>query len=230
MLLFLPLLLMNGPWIESKEFSRSTQERVLNATLRLTTENPKGEGTAIRIGRQGPFVYYLTVNHNVERVDVADLESYAADSFPTVRARIEKAKVLARNPGTDLAILRAYEANPPGFLAALESRPQKAPFAVLSSGCSLGKNPELLIDEVIRSIVAKTPQNVRAHVWETKKTPDPGRSGGPLVDVNGCLVGICSGNNDGKGYYIQIQEVREFLKLQGLERLDYSLESSKSKK
>jgi trypsin len=64
--------------------------------------------------------------------------------------------------------------------------------------------------------VRKPGANTSVLCWETAKTPAKGRSGGPLVDRRGYLIGVDSGAGDGKGYYIHIEEVHAFLKRNGL--------------
>jgi S1-C subfamily serine protease len=39
-----------------------------------------------------------------------------------------------------------------------------------------------------------------------------GRSGGPLIDQRGFVIGICSGTSDGKGYFTHTHEIHRFLK------------------
>jgi hypothetical protein len=55
--------------------------------------------------------------------------------------------------------------------------------------------------------------------WQTEKTPARGRSGGPLLDRRGLLIGLDSGAGDGKGYYVHVEELHAFLKRNGLDWL-----------
>ncbi len=43
-----------------------------------------------------------------------------------------------------------------------------------------------------------------------------GRSGGPLLDRDGTLLGIASGGDDRASYFIHLDEIRPFLKRNGL--------------
>lgn len=228
----LALVFLSSPWIDSKDFPRARQEAALNATLRIVTKDPRGEATAIRIGRQQPFVYYLTANHIVEKVAHADLQAYSSATFPEVAHEIEQATIIHRWPEFDLALLQAHEQKPPGFLRIAPNHLlAKPPFAVLTVGCTDGKVPQLKTDRVQKLIHGKTETGLRGKLWESEKAPSEGRSGGPMIDANGNLVGICNGTSDGKGYYLQFEEIRLALKRVGLEQLtDFSIQSTKSKK
>ena len=56
-------------------------------------------------------------------------------------------------------------------------------------------------------------------VWETSQPPAQGRSGGPLLDRQGQLLGIGSGSSGGKGYFSHLDEIERFLKRNGLQWL-----------
>jgi Trypsin-like peptidase domain len=204
-----------GPWVQSPDFPQPKQEAALNATLRLTfvTSEARGEGTAVRVGKLGPFVYYLTANHVVEKTSKVDLESYSGKSHPKAIRTIPAADIKDRWPEIDLAILRAYEPDPPGFLAISTTfTPVKYPFPVLTVGCTNGNDPELVCDQVTSQRRVKKPDGTIGRYWEAAKQPVVGRSGGPLVNVNGELIGICSGTNRDKGYYVYLDEIVDALK------------------
>jgi hypothetical protein len=46
-----------------------------------------------------------------------------------------------------------------------------------------------------------------------------GRSGGPLVDKRGLLIGVCSGVSKDKAYFCHIDEINAFLERNGFDWL-----------
>src|SRR5437879_4241014 len=115
----LAVIVFAGPWVQSPDFPQPKQEAALNATLRLIVSTPltRGEGTAVRIGKSGRWIYYLTANHIVAKFKTVDLEAFSAKSLPKATVTIADADVERRWPEIDLAMLKASEPDPPGFLA-----------------------------------------------------------------------------------------------------------------
>lgn len=212
-----------GPWVESPHFPRAKQEAALNATLRLTNPKTSGEGTAVRIGQDDVYVYYLTAQHNVVKTKSVDLESFSAATFPKVVDKIKNAEVFREWPEIDVALIRAKEANPTGFLS-ITKKPSglSVKFPVLTVGCSDPRAPTLMVDEVLCAREGKKADQLKSQwYWEAKNGPEIGRSGGPIVSVSGYLIGICSGVDLGtkKGYYIHEGAIRKALKEEGREQL-----------
>ena len=52
--------------------------------------------------------------------------------------------------------------------------------------------------------------------WEAARPPAHGRSGGPLLDKHGRLVGLASGHDGKAGYYVHIDEIHAFLRANAL--------------
>ncbi len=53
--------------------------------------------------------------------------------------------------------------------------------------------------------------------WRLSKRIESGLSGGGLVNAQGHLIGIASGNGDGQAHYVDEVEIRQFLKQAGLQ-------------
>src|SRR2546430_1556077 len=77
----------------------------------------------------------------------------------------------------------------------------------LGAGCRDGKGRACLAETVRRKVDARRPNEKVTTMWETEASPAKGRSGGPLVDKRGFVLGIASGANDGKGYYVHPDEI-----------------------
>jgi S1-C subfamily serine protease len=67
--------------------------------------------------------------------------------------------------------------------------------------------------------VRKPGEREAARYWETAAPPAGGRSGGPLLDRAGRVIGVASGAGDGRGYYAHAEEVHRFLRQNGLKWL-----------
>ena len=65
----------------------------------------------------------------------------------------------------------------------------------------------------------KAGRRPRRWVWQVDRVPEKGRSGGPLIDHRGFLLGIASGASHGKGYYGHTEEIHRFLTRRGMKWL-----------
>lgn len=216
----LAMLVFAGPWVDSPHFPRAKQEAAMNATLRLTNPATRGEGTAVRIGKVGIHVYYLTAQHCLENTKVINLESFSAAIYPKVLEKIDGANIVHEWPEIDLALIRSVEQSATSFLSITkEPSGLGQNFPVLTVGCSDPEAPTIFVDEVLRAreVKKKPDQPIGRWHWETKKQPEKGRSGGPLISASGNLIGICSGLDGDKkrGYYIHESAIRKALNSAG---------------
>lgn len=218
----------SGPnWTDHKEFSRERQEKALGATLRLL--NPtvnNNQGTAVRIKRLASGrVYYLTAAHVLGSSKTVNLEGFKASSYPKVEVELKAVDVIQRWDNenglnkrlhnVDLALLEGVEneQNQSLNIVPEDKIPKSLPFSAITLGCSGGDPPTFVLDRVVGRGVFVRPGGNRGHFWQTEKQPVVGRSGGPLIDASGYLVGICSGtagNAGGQfGYYVDAEIIRE---------------------
>jgi S1-C subfamily serine protease len=213
------LLLLPGQagTVDSAQFPRELQERALRATVRF---DHGGTGTLIH--RDGPFVYVLTVNHAVKTVKQANVQLFSTDLYRRIDKQYRGVEVIARNEGSDLALLRIVTRDALPALLPL-CPPEKAPaaggFAALTVGCSDGKPPTCELREVAAKKLVQRPRAPKqVWCWETTEEQAQGRSGGPLLDTQGRVIGVCGGRNDGKGYYYHADEIFAFLDREGFAR------------
>ncbi|MFL5328020.1 MAG: serine protease [Gemmataceae bacterium] len=204
-------MLLASPWVENKDFPRDVQEKALAATYRLKING--NEASAVCVGKMSGRFYYLTAAHVMGNDDAVDLERFdlgtakVASKYPV--------KVVARWEKEDLALLEGGTAAVPCVTICPENKiPSEVPFLGLSVGCTSGQEPQLWLDEVLKAVQLKKTKgqpNFVTH-WRLGKQSTPGRSGGPLIDKEGRLIGICSGSDKDNGYYVHISEIRRFLK------------------
>jgi hypothetical protein len=93
-----------------------------------------------------------------------------------------------------------------------DKTPTKKDFPGLSCGVQAGQPPTCWADTVAGKKLVRKPGGPSYQVWELLKEPAGGRSGGPLIEKRGKLIGIGSGRSDGRGYYTHLDEIYRFLK------------------
>lgn len=206
--------------VESADFPEVSQRAVLGATVRVMVDGEKsGAGTGIVVRQQGAFRYVLTAAHVVAKAQKLEVHSFSAKSHPDPAETTREVEVLASFPDQDLAVLRIPAgklAVAPLILAPRGSAPKEARFSALTTGCDGGAAPTCLAEEVRGKKLLRPAKDKTFFAWEVAGSPAAGRSGGPLVDPKGRLLGICTGTQDGRGYYTHLDEIHAALKREGL--------------
>jgi hypothetical protein len=219
MLLLTVVLLVPGQ-ADAKEVSKEQRAAALGATVRLVNVAGRCEGSGAVVGRGGPHVYVITAAHVVDGADKVEIHTYSAASPPEEKGVYKSGEVVARTKDArDLALVRlATRDEMPGRLRVCPPRrvPAERGFAALSVGCSDGKAPSGRDETVAGKKLIRRPDDKEAVLaWEAKERPTAGRSGGPLVDARGYLLGVCSGAGGREGYYCHADVIHGFLKENG---------------
>ena len=206
------------PWSPSRtstETTARTVPAVVSVEVRLGDQG--GTGSGVVIDGEG---YVLTNNHvvaPVASVQGAEIEAIFHDG---TRAR---ARIVGRDPKTDLAVLKVDVANP--VVAQIGSSADLAVGdAVLAIGSPLGLVGTVTtgivsaIDRPVRLDGSDTDTNAVIDAIQTDAAINPGNSGGPLVDSTGAVVGINTairsigigegGGSIGLGFAIPIDDAR----------------------
>jgi hypothetical protein len=202
------------------EFSKEQQERALAITVRLLNQVRHSKGSGILLGKNGPTAYVLTANHLVAGAREIEVETFSVASYPRPAKIYRFAEVIGRSGrgALDLALIRFSADDPTGEKIRIRKTQAYPPsFLALSAGCSTGRPPSCSVERVVGTRLArKEGQTDPVLYWETKERPARGRSGGPLLDARGRLIGVCCGSNGDAGYYCHVEEILRFLKQQGL--------------
>ncbi len=172
----------------------------------------RASGTGFVVDRRG------TVATNAHVVGSADA---ATVRFGENGERIP-ARVLGRDPSSDLAVLRIDpdRAGNPAPLALADSDSVRVGDSVVAVG-----NPFGLDRTATAGIVSALGREIRApngfqidDVIQTDAAINPGNSGGPLVDARGRVIGVNSqiassggGGNVGVGFAVPSNEVRDVI-------------------
>jgi S1-C subfamily serine protease len=204
---------------------RSVRFDGFNATVRVTDPATEMVGTGAVIASKDGFTYIVTAAHLLTRDSTPTIETFAAAKPTEADAAFEKSTVLFRTTDSDLAVVRV----PAGkrVWSSLALAPETvskgtvdrkgAPDRGWAIGCDDGKAPRLEDVAILGTKVVRKGKDGLAKVWQTKGKTVGGRSGGPLLDAKGRLLGLCSGTQGDESYYAHADEIRLALDKHGLQ-------------
>ena len=201
--------------VHSRDFSRAQQTAAVIATVKVRNLTRQANGSGVIVGRKPTAIYILTAYHLVTGTHTLEVTTFSASSYPDADQRFRSAVVVTHLDDEDLALLEVpTRAAPPAILPICRPRhgPKGARFPVLATGCTQGDEPTARICTVVASAVITRAHGGPARMWEVKPQPEPGRSGGPLIDRAGYVIGIASGRAGDRGYYSHLSEIRRLLK------------------
>jgi S1-C subfamily serine protease len=198
------------------DIAARTVPAVVSIEIRVGEEGGTGSGVVIE-----PSGYVLTNNHVVAPAAGATGASIEAIFHDGTRV---PARIVGRDPKTDLAVLKVEVANP--VVATIGSSGSLAVGdGVLAIGSPLGLVGTVTdgivsaLDRPVRLDAAGTDANAVIDAIQTDAAINPGNSGGPLVDSTGAVVGINTairslgqgqgeGGSIGLGFAIPIDDAR----------------------
>ena len=194
-------------------------DRVVQATVALHI-GLANEGSGVVLGKKGDKFLALSAYHLFQgKAKEGHATFFGAGDPPKADKELMKVELVDSWPDIDLALLSVEAPKlpiSPLQLAAARTLPAKVRGTTHTSGCDKGYpslRPELLAGKVLTT---KNAGEIDAFYWEMADPSIPGRSGGPLVDCSGQILGICSGTDrKGKGMYVHIDEIRAALKRKG---------------
>ena len=171
---------------------------------RTRKEQSLGSGVIV-----SPDGYILTANHVVDEAD--EVKVSIADNKKEYTA-----KVIGKDQGTDIAVLKIQAANLPAVTLA-DSEQLEVGDVVLALGNPFGVGQTVTMGIVSALGRSGLGFNGYENFIQTDAAINPGNSGGALVDVEGRLVGINtaiisrSGGNQGVGFAVPINMARNVL-------------------
>lgn len=192
------------PLVDPDNFSDGVRAQLVRCTVRVISIN--GSGTGVVVGRDGEFALIVTAWHVVDEEGPFKIQVFNhAQGTNQVLHDVELMHFLEFK---DLALLRARTEALSVALTICPVGTDPVPrFAALTAGFGM-KAMTLGFGEVIGHEPGGGLFGKR-YVMEHARMP--GRSGAPLIDSRGFLVGIYL-NNDGKhGYYADADAIRSLL-------------------
>jgi S1-C subfamily serine protease len=208
------------PTIPSRDIPEATQRRAVEATVKVMVATGYASGAIV--GREGQFVYVLTARHVVKRAKTVEIHVFTAASHPRA-AKVYTGTVLGTAPSADLALVRLTTTDPlpePLTICPPAALPKDKNVAAFSAGCAPTEAPTPAAEVLrARKLIRREGDDERSWCWEVESKQDAGRSGGPLLDSAGRLIGIATGHNAQHGYYVHVEEVYPFLKGNGFRSL-----------
>ena len=175
------------------------------------------DGTGVVVGTKDGFGYVLTAAH-VPLGDRVTLTFASRESYPKVAWFGEGAEVVARWPDPDVALVRfPLRGNVPSVvpLAPALDRPKRFPVGALGVGIGSGRAATAVANTITDREYVKREGKGGAFFWVTAVPPEAGRSGGPLLDAGGRVVGIAVAARGVAGYYAHHDEIAAALKRDG---------------
>jgi S1-C subfamily serine protease len=194
-------------------FPESIRNTALQSTIRIVAPKAGKLGSGVAVAQRDGYCYALTAQHVVAkavRLDVVAQVDGEAKTFTDV-------EVVAGLPESDLALIRfpVKSATITYLRLAEKSRLAKKdfPIPVLNSGWQGNDGPTCAEDQALARVFLRHPERRIAYFcWQTKEPSEEGRSGGPLINAKGELIGICSGNLEGKSYFTHLDEIHYFIR------------------
>jgi S1-C subfamily serine protease len=208
-----------GVVVVSPDFSATTQWDAIAASPRVTGAET---GTAVAVGVRDGLLYLLTANHVVAGSGERSLEFFTRDTYRDIAPRTDHiltgAEVVLRIVNADVALMTVPlgKKSAPKLLKLPKpgERPRRFPVPALSVGCGGGGPPTCRLERVMAKqlVRPRSTTDSIAFYWNVAEAPVEGRSGGPLIDTQGRLIGICAAAQKGTGYFSHLDEIHAALK------------------
>ncbi len=196
------------------EIYRGAHSAVVNITSTVYRRNwflevipQQGSGSGFLLDDSGRI---LTNNHVISGSE--ELEVTLTDQTKY------RARLLVRDPGNDIAVLRITPRKKLPFLRLGDSEPLQVGQKVLAIGNPFGLEGTLttgIISSLGRSLRDETGRTLEGMI-QTDAAINPGNSGGPLLDSRGNVIGINTaiygpGSNIGIGFALPINRAKRML-------------------
>lgn len=200
----------------------SAQLAAIEACPRIVRRVPEeAYATGVVVAFKDQAAYILSAHHATNGSN-RQFQFFTADSIASPALTVSTASRIVMTEVTADVVL--YKVPwPEGVswkptvlpLARPGQRPKRFPFPAMSIGCSEGRPPSAINETIeAKRLGTKTDKDL-AFVWQAKEPPKQGRSGGPLLNSKGEVIGLCAASKDNLGYYVHLDEIQVALQVAG---------------
>jgi S1-C subfamily serine protease len=207
------------------ELSAEFRAAFLESTVHLHAwrEGRFSSATGVCVGRQGRTVYVLSAYHVIAAGDSYSLDT--CDGEGRVLRQYRRVELVAQWKEKDLALL-SFRTDRPPRCAALGRTAPRGPFWATGVGCNWdeerrqGQGPT--VHQQLAAAEGRYGHNgFDFHAWFTEAASVSGRSGGPLLDAEGYVVGLCHGGDRPgaerpRSVHVHLREIHAFLDRVGM--------------
>ena len=218
------LFVLSGPLSPAKppDVPQAVASAGIPATVRLTDPANGSIGSGAVVGVHDGYVFILTAAHILTRDSKPTVEVFTAKSLPKPVSTYPGCETLFRAPGPDIALVRlpAGKRKWANLQLTLAGGKEAAPHSAWAIGCDDTREPRISAITLTGRKLVRRLDGTSAFFWQAKGKAIPGRSGGPLLDRNGRLIGICSGTQGNMSYYVHPDEIYALLHREAIAMAD----------
>ncbi len=190
----------------SRNFSRAVQWAALQSTVKVSKGQAIGSGTIV--GKDRYSVWILTAAHVVDNSGKLRITYYWWDGQNRPSGNAEKSVVAIDKTG-DCALIRMQrigQCPPARPICPVSQRMNPDRLPVLSVGGDGGGNPDCWTAWSYGHGFRHT--NYSSSVFTiVGREPIGGRSGGPLFDTRGYVIGVCVASGGGEGMFATLNNI-----------------------
>lgn len=182
-----------------------TSQKAVVGQLDANAGKMSGMGTGVVVDERG---YVLTNYHVIEDVSSIRIKLVDGSSYP--------AEVVARDPSTDLALLRVRPSSPMAVMPMGRSDDLMYGETVIAIGNAYGYEHTItmgVVSELHRNVSLSATQSYHDLI-QTDASINPGNSGGPLINADGEMIGLnvaIRAGAQGIGFAIPVDQIKEVL-------------------
>ena len=206
------------PVSSAAPLSPAAQWAAVAGTVRVSA-GPLGSAVAtaavVGVRPERGEAYLLTAGHAVPAAEGRLYEFFTKASYPAPAFKVVGGDIVVRLDGCDVALVKvAVGGDLPGVvrMAPRFDRPKRFPAAATAVGCPNGVPPRCRPETVEGKTLIKRPPDYAAFFWQTVAAPAGGMSGGPLLDGQGRVIGVCTAAQGGHGFYAHLDEIQAGLR------------------
>ena len=174
------------------------------------------DGTGFIFAKDKESLYIMTAHHVLTGAKTVELRLQGRET------PIEGAiRLLHSDQESDIAILKIPRNDYDGPVLKLSlsenADPQKNPTTMI--GINFIGEPKTQTCKTLTRLRVQLPGKKPRTMWKVSPAAPKGYSGGPLIQKNNCVIGLCSGRAGQSGYYVVVDNLVQAAKMAKLDKL-----------